>query len=417
MRWIAIVAVLVACEKTDTPPTPPPPDPLHGIELPEVAGPGYIAASGDPSIVVTTRGFVVDGMEIVGVTDGDVAPTDKENGALGMNIPRLAGIGGKLAAKHVAPPLVIAVDKHLPYRLLVETLFSLKQKESGWKQFAVLAKAKGSTVMVPITLPDKAPPSGATMHGLAGDMVRNGSSTGRLTRLSVAPAESDASTLTPGMVMAKVQSAYIAGMKRCYQAELAVNAATGGKLRTTFTVTTKGRLVNAHVDGISEALSRCIEGQMASWRFPVPKTSDGDATDASFAVSFVLTPDNAGVAPPVPTAPAPPPPEPEPIKLVVSLLHDRVVLWSISGLEGTLHEPKATIATTEPTAMAQLSTALVEIVHRRWPGQRPDDTRNMILMLDGKTSMQATTELLGAVRAAADGTVLFPDVLLSSGFE
>src|SRR5690242_20396827 len=39
-------------------------------------------------------------------------------------------------------------------------------------------------------------------------------------------------------------------------------------------------------------------------------------------------------------------PDDQPLKLVVSVTRDRMILWSISGLEGTLQQPKATFPRT-----------------------------------------------------------------------
>src|SRR5215510_16538754 len=44
-------------------------------------------------------------------------------------------------------------------------------------------------------------------------------------------------------------------------------------------------------------------------------------------------------APPVAQSPAVSPDD-QPLKLVVSITRDRAILWSISGLEGTLQQPK-----------------------------------------------------------------------------
>src|SRR3954454_19418049 len=50
-------------------------------------------------------------------------------------------------------------------------------------------------------------------------------------------------------------------------------------------------------------------------------------------------PDRA-TAPPTTAATPSTSPDDQPLKLVVSILRDRVQLWSISGLEGTLSAPK-----------------------------------------------------------------------------
>src|SRR5215510_3552413 len=50
-------------------------------------------------------------------------------------------------------------------------------------------------------------------------------------------------------------------------------------------------------------------------------------------------PDKQTAPPPVAQTPATNPDE-QPLKLVVSITRDRMILWSISGLEGTLNAPK-----------------------------------------------------------------------------
>ena len=404
MRWLAAVVLIIACEKADTPPDPPP-DPLHGIELPEVAGPGYVAAKGDPSILVTTRGFVIDGMAIVSLTNGDVAPDEKEGGALGMKIGRLTTMGAKLAAKHLSPPLVIAFDRRLTYRVLVETLFSLKQKESGWKDFGVLATAKGKTVMVPLSLPDRAP----TNDGFTGGIVH--ATTSR--------------SPEPDAVMAKIKTTYLTSIKRCYKKLLATEPTAHGSLHLSFSQPPTGVVRDEEAHGFAPSLDTCIAHEMKTWRFDPSKVAStirpriGPGPTTIFVVTLELAPDGSapdgvGIREPPPVIPVGP--VEEPVKMVVSLMRDNIQVWSISGLEGTLQSPKARIARTDPHAIEQVSTTLAEIVHRRWPSQRSDD-RTIIVMMDSNTPMQTVGEIAGAVRAAADGTVLFPDILLSSGFE
>src|SRR6185503_20706894 len=112
-------------------------------------------------------------------------------------------------------------------------------------------------------------------------------------------------------------------------------------------------------------------------------------------------------------------PDEQPLKLIVSITRDRMILWSISGLEGTLTAPKATFPRTgrdgdscdgnymcesnfcrnttqkcEPSPAKEvplpvfdyrgLSNALFEIANRRYVGkQRRADTYQIILMADG----------------------------------
>jgi len=83
----------------------------------------------------------------------DVDPAEREGGTTGIKIPRLTNF---LAALHHeeeaararqpgydpnnAPPaeLLIIADRTTPYRLLIEVLFSAKQKEAGYKHFRLI---------------------------------------------------------------------------------------------------------------------------------------------------------------------------------------------------------------------------------------------------------------------------------------
>lgn len=101
----------------------------------------------------------------------------------------------------------------------------------------------------------------------------------------------DDSTLTPDIVLSKIQSAYMAGLKRCYKEHLKKDASARGKVTLSLTVNETGRTVQGAAKGFAGEVDDCITGQMASWRFPVPKDKDGEATEASFAITLQLVPD------------------------------------------------------------------------------------------------------------------------------
>ena len=64
-----------------------------------------------------------------------------------------------------------------------------------------------------------------------------------------------------------------------------------GKVRLNFTVNASGRTTSPKATGFADTLDQCIEGQMANWRFDIPKDSDGEPTDASFEISLQLVPE------------------------------------------------------------------------------------------------------------------------------
>lgn len=111
-------------------------------------------------------------------------------------------------------------------------------------------------------------------------------------RIQVADKQTfDESTLTPDIVLSKIKSAYMAGLKRCYKEYLKKDPSARGKITLSLTVNETGRTVQGKANGFAGEVDSCITNQMSSWRFPVPKDSDGEATEASFAITLQLVPD------------------------------------------------------------------------------------------------------------------------------
>src|SRR6187551_587133 len=106
------------------------------------------------TLVITPTGIVVEGKSIVSVNNGDVDPSEKEGGSLGIKIPRLSNFLASLRqeeikqlqrsgidpAKAPAPELLIIADRTIPYRLLIEVMFSAKAKEAGYKHFRLIVQ-------------------------------------------------------------------------------------------------------------------------------------------------------------------------------------------------------------------------------------------------------------------------------------
>lgn len=138
-------------------------------------------------------------------------------------------------------------------------------------------------------------------------------------------------------------------------------------------------------------------------------------------------------APPNPTAVAKPAtnPDDQPLKLFVSIKRDEMIVWSASGLEGTLTQPKATFTRTgkdgdkcdggymcesnacDPTRVCvasseepqpvfdyrALNLALTEIATRRYAGKpRKADTYQIILQADGAVPYSTVVSAMAAMR-------------------
>jgi len=111
-------------------------------------------------------------------------------------------------------------------------------------------------------------------------------------RISVADKQTfDESTLTPDIVLSKIQSAYMAGLKRCYKEHLKKDASARGKVTLSLTINETGRTTKGAAKGFASEVDDCISAQMSSWRFPIPKDKDGEPTEASFAITLQLVPD------------------------------------------------------------------------------------------------------------------------------
>lgn len=111
-------------------------------------------------------------------------------------------------------------------------------------------------------------------------------------RISVADRPTgDASSLSPEAVLSKIQSVYMAGLKRCYREFLKKDASARGKVTLSLTVNESGRAVKGAAHGFAGEVDECISALMSTWRFPIPKDKDGEATDASFEIALQLVPD------------------------------------------------------------------------------------------------------------------------------
>jgi biopolymer transport protein TolR len=154
-------------------------------------------------------------------------------------------------------------------------------------------------------------------------------------------------------------------------------------------------------------------------------------------------------------------PNDQPLQLVVSVTKSGIVLWSVTGLEGTLEQPKARITrlpdgpqgTAPRFDYPQLNAALYEIAASRWRGKlRARETYEIILMADGEMPYESVIATMDALRRKLpdpkkpdvgfvgmpkeedrgtpeapkieptepfdpDKHYLFPDIMFSKGFE
>jgi hypothetical protein len=104
------------------------------------------------------------------------------------------------------------------------------------------------------------------------------------------PGQPPTTTLTVQMVLDKINSVYMNGLVRCYRKGLVGDASLSGKVSVSFTVTERGSLEDPSARGVTSEVDACVQTQMGSWRFPIPKDKDGDPDTASFALVLALQP-------------------------------------------------------------------------------------------------------------------------------
>lgn len=399
------------------------------VALPQVAGHGYDRDPPTPRVVATPAAIFVDGKQVLALENGAVPGTPRER--------TINAVVNGLSAPSREPRMVIAVDKGLPYRLLVDLLLTLRSQ--GVRSFGVLAQAGSATVMLPLDLPDasRVPSTDVGRHPDLQRQIDEVRGAGRAVEVksgvSVEVREasvSPESSLGGQIVKTKISAAYLAGIKRCVAKSTARDATPGGAIELTFAITETGRGEKATVVGAPPGAADCIAAQTASWIFPKPKSGDIEGTPATAKVTLDVAhheADDKADSPAIPgsadteavsvqTMSSPDPgPDAAPLRMVVSITTSDVTVWSISGLEGTLPEPRVRVPV-GPEATRKVSAVLEDIVKRRY-GDKQERDQSIMLMADAVVTMQSVAEMLGAVRASAAGVELFPNVMLSTGFE
>jgi biopolymer transport protein ExbD len=100
---------------------------------------------------------------------------------------------------------------------------------------------------------------------------------------------------------------------------------------------------------------------------------------------------------------------------VVTVRKNHVLVWSVSGEEGTRAAPKLAYDASSFGDFAPVTHVLADIVQRHWSnGPREEADKTIILQLDGDMTAQDLLQLAAAVRA--DGSLmLFPGIYLAGG--
>lgn len=122
------------------------------VSLPPVPSTDEVPSE-STTLVITRHGIVVEGQTIATIANGQVDPAAKEGGANGVKITKLTQFLATLHNAQVAKArekpnfdqsklseIMIIADRTTPYQVLVEVMYSAKQKEAGYKTFRMIVE-------------------------------------------------------------------------------------------------------------------------------------------------------------------------------------------------------------------------------------------------------------------------------------
>jgi biopolymer transport protein ExbD len=102
------------------------------------------------SLIITKTGIVIHGEPVVDVKNGDVDASEKKDGALGLQIPKISRFLGSVRAEFeteqrakgqdvpTVPELFVIADRLTPYRLLFQVIVSSRSDEAGYRRFRLI---------------------------------------------------------------------------------------------------------------------------------------------------------------------------------------------------------------------------------------------------------------------------------------
>ena len=102
------------------------------------------------TLTIAREAVLVQGRTVVGIKNGAVDASEKKDGALGMQIPKVSKLLGAMRhgydqdlrnkGKEVpkVPELLIIADRSTPYKLLFEIIVSSRSDDAGYRRFRLI---------------------------------------------------------------------------------------------------------------------------------------------------------------------------------------------------------------------------------------------------------------------------------------
>ena len=125
------------------------PLPLGDVKLPFSKTTEDISEN-DVTLTIARESILVQGRTVIGVKNGGVDASEKKDGALGLQIPKLSRFLGAVRSSFdqglvrkglkppVVPELLIIADRTTPYKLLFEVILSSRAEEAGFRRFRLI---------------------------------------------------------------------------------------------------------------------------------------------------------------------------------------------------------------------------------------------------------------------------------------
>jgi biopolymer transport protein ExbD len=113
------------------------------------------------TLTIAREAILVEGTPVLGVKNGGVDPSEKKDGALGLQIPKLSRFLGTMRRSFdqdlvkkgqqapKVPELLIIADKTTPYKLLFEVILSSRSDEAGYRRFRLILLEEQSSGPAP----------------------------------------------------------------------------------------------------------------------------------------------------------------------------------------------------------------------------------------------------------------------------
>jgi hypothetical protein len=209
----------------------------------------------------------------------------------------------------------------------------------------------------------------------------------------------DDSALTAAAVKAKILRVYLPSLTGCHDRELQLEPWAHADIAVELQVGGRGKVTKATVVGPGGRLDECVAKLLKKWHFG-DLVGDDATIDNTFTIPISFRSD---VEPP-------PPPETADPRMLVSVGESTIVVFSMTGTEGTEQTPLLTLAVTDESFdAASLTSTLSNVLSRLPEDLRTGDPLPLLVSFYPDASVQMVAHVLVAVTRSSYGQRTFAD--------